>query len=52
MLKKEKPKYSDTSRFPKVATNGYEKEFKDNYKETAQTMLKILSSKMLNYIKK
>jgi hypothetical protein len=45
-------KYIDTPRFPKVQTNGIEKEFKDNYLKLLSNLLKNLGSEMMKKIKK
>jgi len=46
-----KKKYLDQSRFPKVVTNGYEKEFATNYDLMLKDTLEVLGKKMLNFIK-
>jgi len=48
----EKKKYLDQSRFPKVVTNGYELEFKQNYDLTLKDMLKGVITKVVEINKK
>jgi len=40
--------YVDQTRYPKIVTKGYEKDFKEKYSLTLQLMVKDLSKKMLN----
>jgi hypothetical protein len=45
-----KKKYSDSARYPKVQTKGYEQEFKNNYESTLQVMIKTLGTKMIKIV--
>ena len=47
-----KVKYLDQTRYPKVVTEGYEKEFKQNYNKQILEMGKQLINEMLGIIKK
>lgn len=47
----EKIKYLDQSRYPKIAVEGYEKKFKDNYSKLVSLMGKDLINKMIQFIK-
>jgi len=47
---KTKAQYRDQSRFPKVVTLGYEKEFVKEYIDTTHKMTKDLARKMVEII--
>jgi hypothetical protein len=48
----EKVKYLDQTRYPKVVTEGYEKQFQENYHKQVLEMGKQLINKMLKLVKK
>jgi nitrogenase molybdenum-iron protein alpha/beta subunit len=45
-----KVKYKDLPRFPKIQTNGFEKDFNLGYSKTLTSMIKNLATKMVEIV--